>query len=56
MGKFKFIETGIEGLKIIEPTVFGDERGYFMETYSERDFAEAGMNMKFVQDNQSIFK
>lgn len=53
MGKFKFIETGIEGLKIIEPTVFGDERGYFMETYSERDFAEAGMNMKFVQDNQS---
>lgn len=53
MGKLKFIETGIEGLKIIEPTVFGDERGYFMETYSERDFAEAGMNMKFVQDNQS---
>lgn len=53
MGKFKFIETGIEGLKIIESTVFGDERGYFMETYSERDFAEAGMNMKFVQDNQS---
>ena len=54
MGKFKFIETGIEGLKIIEPTVFGDERGYFMETYSQRDMEEAGININFVQDNQSM--
>lgn len=53
MGKFKFIETGIQGLTIIEPTVFGDDRGYFMETYSEREFAEAGLPTNFVQDNQS---
>ncbi len=44
---------GIEGLCIITPQVHGDERGYFMETYSEKDMAEAGLNMKFVQDNQS---
>ena len=49
----KVTETGIEGLKVIEPAVFPDERGYFMETYSERDFAEAGITCKFVQDNQS---
>ena len=53
MGKFKFIETGIEGLTIVEPTVFGDDRGYFMETYSEREFADAGLPTCFVQDNQS---
>lgn len=53
MGKFVFNKTDIEGVFIIEPTVFGDERGYFMETYSETDFAEAGLNYKFVQDNQS---
>lgn len=53
MGKFVFNKTDIEGVYIIEPTVFGDERGYFMETYSETDFAEAGLNYKFVQDNQS---
>ncbi|MEN6574608.1 dTDP-4-dehydrorhamnose 3,5-epimerase family protein, partial [Methanobacterium aggregans] len=35
MGKFKFMETSIEGVYIVEPTVFGDERGYFMETYHE---------------------
>ena len=44
---------GIEGLCIITPQVHGDERGYFMETYSEKDMAAAGLNMKFVQDNQS---
>lgn len=49
----KVTETGIEGLKVIKPTVFPDERGYFMETYSEKDFAEAGIDCKFVQDNQS---
>lgn len=44
---------GISGLYIIEPKVFGDERGYFMETYNEKDMEEAGLTMKFVQDNQS---
>ncbi len=53
MGKFVFNKTDIDGVYIIEPTVFGDDRGYFMETYSETDFAEAGLNYKFVQDNQS---
>ena len=53
MGKFVFNPTKIEGVYVIEPTVFGDERGYFMETYSETDFKEAGLNYKFVQDNQS---
>ncbi|KGG79801.1 dTDP-4-dehydrorhamnose 3,5-epimerase [Caloranaerobacter azorensis H53214] len=56
MGKFKFIETGIKGLYIIEPTVFGDNRGYFMETYNFKDFKEAGLDMTFVQDNQSKSK
>jgi len=53
MGKFKFQETEIEGVLIIEPTVFGDDRGYFMETYHEREFREAGIYANFVQDNQS---
>ena len=53
MGKFKFNNTEIEGVYVIEPTVYGDERGYFMETYSETEFGEAGLNYKFVQDNQS---
>ena len=56
MGKFKFIETGIEGLVIVEPTVFGDNRGYFMETYNYNEFAAAGLDMVFVQDNQSKSK
>ena len=43
MGKFKFIETEIEDLYIIEPTVFGDDRGYFMETYNYDEFKEAGL-------------
>ena len=53
MGKFKFTQTKLNGTFIIEPTVFGDNRGYFMETYNYKDFAEAGLSMKFVQDNQS---
>ena len=53
MDKFVFNKTAIEGVYVIEPTVFGDERGYFMETYSEADFKEAGLDYKFVQDNQS---
>ena len=46
----------IEGLKVITPSVFGDARGYFMETYNYNDFAAAGIDCKFVQDNQSSSK
>ncbi len=53
MGKFKFIESKIKGVFVIEPTVFGDKRGYFMETYNEEDFRQAGLDYRFVQDNQS---
>lgn len=53
MGKFNFIETEIPGVKIIEPQVFGDDRGYFMETYQKEQFAAAGISEEFVQDNQS---
>ena len=56
MGKFKRTDTDIEGLCIIEPTVFGDNRGYFMETYSKEDFKEIGIDYEFVQDNQSSSK
>ena len=45
---------GIEGLCVITPAVHGDARGYFMETYSERDMREAGIDIRFVQDNQSV--
>ena len=45
---------GIEGLCVITPAVHGDARGYFMETYSERDMREAGIDVRFVQDNQSV--
>ena len=54
MGKIKVTDCDIEGLHIIEPAVFPDERGYFMETYNQRDFEEAGLGMTFVQDNQSM--
>lgn len=55
MGQIKVEKNvgGIEGLCIIEPAVHGDNRGYFMETYSQRDMEEAGINIVFVQDNQS---
>ena len=53
MGQFKFTECDIEGMFIVEPAVFGDNRGYFMETYNENDFKEAGYDLTFVQDNQS---
>ena len=56
MGKIKVETCHIEGLKVITPTVFGDERGYFMETYNYNDFKEAGIDMEFVQDNQSSSK
>ena len=45
---------GIEGLCVIKPAVHGDDRGYFMETYNEKDMKEAGIDIKFVQDNQSM--
>ena len=53
MGKFRFIETELPGVVIIEPTVFGDNRGYFMETFQAEEFAAAGIKGPFVQDNQS---
>lgn len=53
MGKFKITRTKIHDVFTVEPTVFGDERGYFMETYNENDFKEEGINLTFVQDNQS---
>lgn len=56
MGKIKVETCAIEGLKVITPTVFGDSRGYFMETYNYNDFKEAGMDHIFVQDNQSASK
>lgn len=54
MGQIKVTKAPIEGLYIIEPSVHGDERGYFMETYNKRDMEEAGLNLNFVQDNQSM--
>ena len=54
MGKIKVTTCEIEGLCVIEPTVFKDERGYFMETYNQNDFKEAGLDMVVVQDNQSM--
>lgn len=55
MGQIKVEKNvgGIEGLCIITPAVYGDNRGYFMETYSQRDMEEAGININFIQDNQS---
>jgi dTDP-4-dehydrorhamnose 3,5-epimerase len=47
------IKTPIEGLLIIEPRVFRDARGYFVETYNEKRYREAGVDATFVQDNQS---
>ena len=56
MSKFKRVETGIKDLIVIEPTVFGDNRGFFMESYSKKDFSEIGMDIEFVQDNHSKSK
>lgn len=56
MGQIKVTKTEIEGLYVIEPTVHGDGRGYFMETYNQNDMHEAGLDMVFVQDNQSMSK
>ena len=54
MGKITVTPCEIEGLYVIEPKVFADERGYFMETYNQKDMEEAGLNLTFVQDNQSM--
>lgn len=56
MGKITVQTCEIEGLKVITPTVFGDARGYFMETYQYEDFKAAGIDQVFVQDNQSASK
>lgn len=48
------IETALDGVSILEPQVFGDHRGYFMETYSEKTFEALGIDANFVQDNQSF--
>ena len=54
MGKITVTPCDIEGLYVIEPTVFKDERGYIVETYNQNDMKEAGLDMVFVQDNQSM--
>lgn len=54
MGQIQVTPCPIEGLYIIEPKVHGDSRGYFMETYNRQDMEKAGLNMEFVQDNQSM--
>lgn len=54
MGKITVTTCDIEGLYIIEPTVYPDERGYFVETYNQKDMEDAGLCMNFVQDNQSM--
>ena len=54
MGQIKVTKAPIEGLYVIEPTVHGDNRGYFVETYNQNDMHEAGLDMVFVQDNQSM--
>lgn len=54
MGQIKVTKAPIEGLYVIESSVHGDARGYFMETYNQKDMHEAGLDMVFVQDNQSM--
>ena len=56
VGNFKFIETSIKDVYKIEVKKYGDNRGYFMETYKDTDFKKAGLNYNFVQDNQSKSK
>ena len=56
MGKFKFTKLDVEGMFLIEPTKFGDDRGYFMETYHAGEFKAAGIDVDFVQNNQSKSK
>ena len=53
MSRYRFKETPLQGLYIIQPAIMGDLRGYFMETYTRKDFEDAGLQMQFVQDNES---
>ena len=57
MGQIKVEKNagGIKGLCVIEPTVHGDARGYFMETYNQEDMEEAGLTIQFVQDHPSFY-
>jgi dTDP-4-dehydrorhamnose 3,5-epimerase len=50
----KVIETALSGVLLIEPSVFGDHRGFFMESYSAKKFSELGLNLMFIQDNHSL--
>ena len=50
----EIIKTPIKGLLVIKPRIFGDDRGYFFESWSKQSFAEVGLNLDFVQDNQSL--
>lgn len=52
-GNFTFTDTSIEGVKIVDVKAYGDDRGYFMETYKRPDFIAGGIDSEFVQDNQS---
>ena len=54
LSQIKTFHTNIDGLVVVEPTVHGDQRGYFCETYNRRDFFEAGLTCEFIQDNQSM--
>ena len=54
MGKIKVTETTLTDAKIVEPAVFGDHRGFFTESYSDKDFKEAGLEFNFIQDNHSL--
>ncbi len=56
MAEFKIIETGIKDLLVIEPQVFGDNRGFFMEFYNKHEFERLGINYDFIQDNHSKSK
>ncbi|MBN1378987.1 MAG: dTDP-4-dehydrorhamnose 3,5-epimerase [Gammaproteobacteria bacterium] len=50
----KVIETSLKGVNILEPVLYGDERGYFFESYNKRNFVSSGIDVNFVQDNQSL--
>src|SRR5260370_37685024 len=50
---FTFLKTGLPGVIVIEPKLYGDERGFFLESYKQSDFAAAGVDVRFVQENHS---
>jgi dTDP-4-dehydrorhamnose 3,5-epimerase len=54
MSNFKFVETKLKGLYIVESKIYGDNRGYFMESYKYKDFSCEGLGMEFIQDNESV--